>query len=185
MSAWDKLNEWLNPPSPRGIWEKLERLVEEARTIKGFTPEQAGIMKQLGGAGVQTKQGISGTVVSMSPQDWVRVKGELESNREYYDWKLQGQMDDLLGKIRSEVGITPAAPSPDQRMTGKPSDVTPGTSSPQKFDVKGMEYQGLPGKTVQQVPQRRSDDERRRRVAAQDRAMMGGKTKPIGKVSVK
>ncbi len=193
MSAWDRIEEAvLSAPveirvspaealaareaqrgwaegiiSEASAWAALELVIEAdiggplTKAVKGLVPHEAQLVKHMS-PGAQSKAGMSGEVMALSPKEWLRIKQEIESQPDYYDRILGGASTarEMSKKIGDQISLA---------MGSVPA------SQPK--------LQALPG--PEPAPKPQADIDRRRRVAAQDRAMMGGKTKPIGKVSVK
>lgn len=163
-------------------WTVLRLMIEAqpelTKAVKGLVPHEAQLIKHLS-RGAQSKTGSTGEVMALAPKEWLRIKQEIDSQPDYYDRMLGGvsTASDISKKIgdqlRLAMGSVPASQPkpktlPGPEFSGKPADPTP-IEPRSPFSSAGGDV----------------DIDRRRRVAAQDAALMGGKTKPIGRVKVK
>ncbi len=175
-AAW--LRRVLEESSAWDILERIGLLTEEDMTaaIKGLSPREiqviGGVHK---GAPLRPKPGHTGEVVALTPREWQSIRQEIESNPEYYDWALgdRGAAGNLSKKIGDRLSLEMGQPPPAPGHAGEPGPggkPAPTIGSKTPFSKKT----GAGG----------SPEERRRRVAAQDAAMMGGQTKPVGKVKI-
>ncbi len=161
-SAWDILARI----------ELLEEADEMTAAVKGLDPKEVNLVRHFK-ANAKSRTGNTGEVMALTPKEWQRIKQEIEANPEYYD--------KLLGTEVSAGGLASKIGDQLKLSTGigmGPSKLMHPEVQPQPPPVqKGTPF-------AKTTPSAQSPEERRRRVAAQDAAMMGGQTKPIGKVKV-
>lgn len=173
----------------RSAWDLLEAL---QMPVKGLDPLEVNIIRHFD-RNAQSKQGNTGEVMQLDPKTWLKIKQEIESQSDYYNALLGGVGDitQLVKKIENalslQMGSKPAAQkkAPVQtppELSGKPSDITAAATGADMYKQIPAAAGGTGGSPFSS---KSNDAERRKRVAAQDAAMMGGNTKPVGKVSVK
>jgi hypothetical protein len=172
-SAWSILEAQLNP--------------DLTKPVPGLTKKELEVIQMV--QPVQSKSGGSGEIAMLSPKNWDRIKRELEANREYYQWKLQGQgdMQQVIQKIdhalATEMGAARSQPAgQSQQLPGKPADITPSVQGTDVFQSPPSAFSPKTGHgssaSAESPPPKAAETsaQRRARVAKQDMEMMGAKT---------
>jgi hypothetical protein len=214
-SAWDVLEnfrllaEWW--PFSKKSTEKTHPIANMTgggqKAVKGLDPREVQLVRTFA-SNAKSKSGETGEIMALPPKEWQRIKQEIESQPDYYDQMLgnvisaSGLVKKIEDQLRGEMGGAATAKKepidPGPGMDGKPDDVTPAIHGSDQFNVDPT---GVPaGSPAKKPPRKRAPTptappagapsagdpvSRRKRVAAQDAQMMGGKTKPIGRVKVR
>ena len=182
------------------------------KAVKGLDPREVELVRTFA-SNAKSRTGNTGEIMALPPKEWQRIKQEIEAQPDYYD-KLLGNVisaSGLVKKIEDQLrGVMGAAASakkepidPGPGMDGAPEEMTPAIHGSAQYstDDFGKPAGEAPPPAVKPKSSRKkvaaptappagapsADDpvSRRKRVAAQDAEMMGGKTKPIGRVKVR